>query len=96
MAIRYSGDVEVRVERKGRVYRARVRAPHYRHTFDLDAELVHGKTLEERYDQAARYVLAYALGRLGRKQARLPIEYDRATGIHVQRVYQSACPAGSR
>ena len=88
MAIRYSGDVEVRVRWTGRVYTGHVRAPGFRGEGTLTREAAGvGRGLKptssEAYDAAARAFLREAEKA---NRGRLPRDHD------IRRTFRSPCP----
>lgn len=108
MAIRYSGDVEVRVRahlgRDGEAhYVGGVRAPGFKRWYVLEDERrplasvlrrIRGNpSTPEAYDAAARAVLKQALD----EHPSLPVELDARGRPIVRRVFESPCPgAGGR
>jgi hypothetical protein len=100
MAIRYCGDVEVRVQKRVLLdtYEARVRAPAYSKRVTLEVPEVEGKKKRDSfletatrhdYDTAAR--MAIQICEL--EDGELPVELDGDKRLVVRRVFQSACPA---
>ncbi len=89
MAIRYSGDVEVRLLHKGgTIFHVTVRTPKERLATDLN---VGGRALRkvtpEDYDRVALVVLKT----LDRKKT-LPCERDTNNVVTIRRVFQAPCP----
>lgn len=94
MAIRYSGDIEVRVRFLDGVYHGAVRAPGFRARGTLskrDARVTHkDPTSSEAYDQAA---LAFIKGAMVRAKKAGKKIYPSGEGhIEVRRTFQSPCP----
>lgn len=93
MAIRYSGDVEVRFEwdpRRG-VYRGTVRDPRARWRGMVDGKRGPGARESSAYDDAAKRLIEAAEKDVGR------LEASRGwRGIRVSRVFQAPCPMPSR
>lgn len=93
MAVRYSGDVEVRIEYlpEYRAYRGHVRAPHYKKWFMIPSREVRpgvSPVASDAYDRAAELLIQMAEVDHGKP---LPVETKRGN-IHVRRLFQSACP----
>ena len=98
MAIRYSGDVEVRVTylARTRSYTGRVRAAG---GFALAMSVEHasltrksGKPASsESYDEVARLFLHVAEKRARLRGVKLPLAYE-AGGMTVRRTFQAPCP----
>ncbi len=102
MAIRYSGDVEVRISYARGVYRGSVRSPGFRGRGTVTEREVlgtrlgglrkkRGPTDPESYDRAALLILrkAEAAGR----EAGVPLHTTgRGRSIEVRRTFQSPCP----
>ena len=100
MAIRYTGDVEVRIAWDGRSYRARIRAPGLRTSVEVDPWSIgvgpesvlptpaaaRTLTSPESYDRAAHRALSIA-----RRKHRLPMELE-GDKIVLRRRFQSPCP----
>lgn len=85
MAIRYSGDVEVRITWTGRVYRGTVRAPGFRGHGTLtrkEAGVTGDPRSPESYDRAAVALLREA----ERRGGHLPRDRD------MSRTFRSPCP----
>lgn len=85
MAIRYSGDVEIRMVRRGRTIVALLRSPTKRLGTTLRFER---EPTSEDYDRIARLVLY----RAKRKHPGLPVEVYRGGRIHIRRGFVSPCP----
>lgn len=93
MAIRYSGDAEVRVrwDAKRRLYWGSVADPNYHWRGVLPAHKLRRRVgaNPEAYDQVARYFFEQA----HLTYPRLRIETKMGI-VEVRRVYQAPCPAG--
>lgn len=95
MAIRYSGDVEIRISFARGKYRASLRAPGFRATGEISrVKALGGRSLSptgpEAYD-----VAALALLREARVQARAEgfvLPTSGTFAIEVRRTFQSPCP----
>lgn len=91
MAIRYSGDVEVRIQRKGARCLVNVRWPSGRGSVRRFQIVIHcspknGERPEAMHDRIARGVLR-VLG----ERVKLPVERGWG-GPAIRRVYQAPCP----
>lgn len=94
MAIRYSGDVEVRVARYGARCHVAVRWPDgrggvRRYSVDIGCRMRPGERVELFHDRVARG----ALVALARAVPKLPVERGWG-GPQIRRVYQAPCPLG--
>lgn len=97
MAVRYSGDVEVRLRWNGRAYEVTIRAPRVRGRGTVShAELGLARkgsrdvSSSGTYDEVARRVIE----KLEKEHGRLPV--NRANGrVLVSRVFVSPCPQRS-
>lgn len=92
MAIRYSGDVEIRLKfvPSRREYEVRLRAPGYRAAGTVPGPRFRGNAsavTPEAYDQAAVEALRQAQRVLQKKGRRLPSD-----GLRIRRTFQSPCP----
>jgi hypothetical protein len=88
MAIRYSGDTEVRLgyDRKHRVYRGSVRDPYKKWNGEVSSFSFDPYT-SSNYDHAAIKLIAKAQSQLGK------FEIEKEKGrIKIRRVFQSPCP----
>lgn len=95
MAIRYSGDCEIRIDRKGGRFHVRVRGPDYREAFvmsraDSAAILRRGRDLSTAYDRVALGALHVCL----RKRRDLPVQRQKGTPT-IARLFQAPCPVGT-
>ena len=104
MAIRYSGDVEVRIQRRGDSYEAGVRWPGQRSSATISAwdlgvgpegwlgavtpSTQRALSQPETYDRAAYLAVRSVEERLGQ---RLPVEIEEGRMV-VRRRFQSPCP----
>ena len=91
-AIRYSGDVEVRMryDPRKREYNVTVRGPRKKHTYRAAFRrfsLFSDPASSAAYDSVARAALKEALRELGA----LPVERS-GSRLVIRRVFQSACP----
>lgn len=95
MAIRYCGDVEVRILFTQGLYRGAVRAPGFKARGDLsarDAKVQAAlKTSPEAYDAAARSFLRAALAICERQGLRLPVAVEGRILV-IRRTFQCPCP----
>mgnify|MGYP006282005859 CR=1 FL=1 len=97
MAIRYSGDVEVRVLYTRGVYKGSVRAPGFNCHGTLTSEEARVRTKAhsspEAYDQAAKSFLMAAISLAKRMDKHLHL-YPEFSGkkLVVRRTFQSPCP----
>jgi len=97
MAVRYSGDVEVRLRWTGRAYEVTIRAPGVRgrgivshKELGLARKGSRDVSSSGTYDEVARRVIE----KLEQKHGRLPV--NRANGrVLVSRVFVSPCPQRS-
>jgi hypothetical protein len=89
MAIRYSGDVEIRMQYKGRdLYIASVRAPGEHILLAIRQRFLFKNAGESKaYDAIAEEALQQAM-----KHTELPAEFDTRGNPVVRRVFQSPCP----
>lgn len=91
MAIRYSGDTEIRVgwDRKRRAYRGTVRDPRLRWEGEWTPLVMFGtRTSSEAYDQAAKNLL-----RLAQRWAESkPRRRFKSDGTKLSRIFQAPCP----
>lgn len=96
MAIRYSGDVEVRLHYKDGVYIATVREPRWSGRCEVTEKQL-GLTRKQAgfpdsYDKAAKLVLAL-VWRIAWKKSRVRLQLATRKGhILVQRTFQAPCP----
>jgi Arc/MetJ family transcription regulator len=91
MAIRYTGDVEVRIQwdPRRRLYVGSVRDPRARwRTILVPQRRIASPASSEAYDYAARVLVERAERELGR---RLPADRD-GSKIRIRRVFQAPCP----
>ena len=99
MTIRYSGDVEVRLDwdPRTRVYKGRVSDPNMVWSGEVPAERGISPTGSEGYDQAAARLIQLA-DRWSRKELGEPVLADRAQNgrLQIRRVFQAPCPLRSR
>lgn len=90
MAIRYSGEVEIRISYKGGRYIAKLRAPGFRATGGLSLKEIGlrvSPTSSEAYDKVALILLREA-------HAKAPLRMDRnGKTIQISRIFRSPCPA---
>jgi hypothetical protein len=95
MAIRYCGDVEVRILFTHGRYRGAVRAPGFKARGDLtpqDAKVRSAsKTSPEAYDAAAQSFLRAAMAICEQQRLRLPIAVEGKTLV-IRRTFQCPCP----
>lgn len=90
MAIRYSGDVEVRVTslRKG-LYLAKVRAPGEHATLEIRRRFLFRDANDPKaYDAIAEEAISEVVKQIGP----LPVEFDDSGDIFIRRVFQAPCP----
>lgn len=97
MAIRYSGDCEVRVRYVPSIgYIGHVRAPDWKGSSSCKRTEVHSKnpglTTPEAYDDAALLFLKW--GEVQRGE--LPVELDKHGEIVLRRVFQAPCPTQTK
>jgi len=88
MAIRYSGDVEIRVQYRAGKYHAKLRAPGLRADGVLPGSLrarMHGPSSPEAYD-----VMALAFLRLAQREG-FPVMKERGQVV-LRRTFQAPCP----
>jgi len=96
MAIRYSGDCEIRVhyDARERIYVGHVRSPSWNGSSSCKrSEVIRtspGVTTPEAYDDAALLFLKWAEVQVGE----LPIEFEKGE-IVMRRVFQAPCPTHS-
>lgn len=97
MAIRYSGDVEVRVSFSGGFFHGAVRSAHFVATgtfepkfFGLPRTLTRKPTSEE-YDRIALHFLREARALARRHKIRLPLSETQGR-IDLRRTFQAPCP----
>lgn len=98
MAVRYSGDIEVRIVWKGRAYDVRVRGPRIRGggsmtlaELGLARKAQQNPSSSEAYDEAVRRIIEG----LEDSHGSLPISRDSQGEILVARVFVSPCPQRS-
>lgn len=95
MAIRYSGDVEIRLtfDPRRRVYIVRLRAPGFRAKGDVRLGLLTREhaTRSESYDKAALKALREAQGVAKRRGFLLPTS-GQGYRTQIRRTFQSPCP----
>jgi len=89
MAIRYSGDVEIRMNlsrsKRGNVYEVSVRWPRGRAHGEVPLKrALHGP---EAFDKLALAALRTVL----KKYPKLPVEHEHGT-LSIRRVFQAPCP----
>lgn len=102
MAIRYSGDVEIRLNYVDGKYRATVRAPGFSAKGSLSPREV-GLTRKlqpsspDSYDEAAMAFLqaARTLSKHERRKM-LPLDVDAYDRIQIRRTFQAPCPVRNR
>lgn len=95
MAIRYSGDVEVRVRYARGVYHGSVRSPGFRGSCMISALQVSSRagepTSPESYDRAAMLVLREA--EVAARKAGIPLHtVGKGRSIEIRRTFQAPCP----
>lgn len=99
MAIRYSGDVEVRLqwEPRERVYQGRVSDPYMIWKGSVPAERGIDPKSSNAYDHAAARLIQLA-DQWSRRERGEPTLVDRAPNgrIQLRRVFQAPCPLRSR
>jgi len=90
MAIRYSGDVEIRLQKGRSGYFGTVRAPQFR----LRVIVPQGFLKPQRNEHLAFDHAAILMVKIAEVQTRrvLPLETDARGRIFLRRVFQSACP----
>ncbi len=94
MAVRYSGNVELRLKWNGRAYEVSIRAPFIRgrgvvdhKELGLTRKAKQAPSSQEMYDEVARRVLQV----LERRYGKLPV--NRRNGkVSIDRVFVSPCP----
>lgn len=91
MAMRYCGDVEMRISVAGNRYRIASRWPRGKATWKGALPLWQRLPLSERYDRAALAMIKALL----RKSPRLPVE-ENGRGIVIRRTFQAPCPVRAR
>lgn len=89
MAIRYSGNTEVRFgwDRRRKVYRGSVRDPYRRWTGEVSKFTFFSPNTPESYDRAAIFLIQKAQNETGK----FDIELE-GNKIKIRRVFQSPCP----
>lgn len=89
MAIRYCGDVEIRIQYEERdFYIVAIRAPQERGLIRVKySALFRNVRSSETYDAVARKALMKVL-----EETTLPLEIDGRGTILIRRVFQSPCP----
>lgn len=91
MAIRYSGDVEIRVQHQGRgVYRGAVRSPGFRGRGEVSLRASR-PTSPEAYDRAALKLLREAIG-FAKKMGIVLFIAGPQSNPEIRRTFQSPCP----
>lgn len=90
MAVRYSGDVEIRVlyDPRRQIYAGVIRTRHGEHPASVDPRRFRDRRSSEAYDDAARRTVLAVEKRLGR---RLLVE-RRYGQVIVRRGFRSPCP----
>ena len=93
MAIRYSGDVEIRIRYVQGTYHGSVRSPGFRGRGSVPRSKVGGAspTSPESYDRAAKVILREAEDAARAAGMRLHTT-GKGRGIEVRRTFQSPCP----
>lgn len=95
MAIRYSGDAEVRVgfDPKRRMYRGSVADPYlrYRGEVPVSRRFARDPTCSEAYDDAAERLAKRADGWARERKRAFMVEQTKGR-VRVRRVYQAPCP----
>ncbi len=90
MAVRYSGDVEVRMKKLPRgMMRVTLNAPRTRYTLTVRSEECHTPS---DYDRLARRTLVHAAKEFAARGVPFPAE-RKGGGFVVKRVFQAPCPA---
>lgn len=94
MAIRYSGDVEVRLtwNKKLRLYTGTVRAPRLVRRYRVDKYGRADPRSPEAYDRAALRMIKDLIERERAWGRKLPLLTDRLGRPRVDRVFQAPCP----
>ncbi len=95
MAIRYSGDVEIRISFVRGKYRASLRAPGFRATGEISQTKALGSRSLSPTSPGAYDVAALALLREARAEARregFTLPTSGTFAIEVRRTFQSPCP----